>query len=76
MSSPTPNSARRGYRVHSTCSCATIIARVLYMEPTRSKREGRGDPSKGIEAVIARLEAGTFQAPSTAPDPTTKQGGK
>lgn len=40
------------------------------------EREGRGDASKGIEAVIKRLETGTFQAPETAPDPTTKQGGK
>ena len=28
------------------------------------EQQGRGDASKGIEAVIARLEAGTFQAPS------------
>lgn len=36
-------------------------------------REGRGDPGKGIEAVIKRLETGAFQAPA---DPVTKQGGK
>ena len=37
------------------------------------EQQGRGDPSKGIDAVIKRLEAGTFQAPA---DPVTKQGGK
>ena len=37
------------------------------------EQQGRGDASKGIEAVIKRLEAGTFQAPA---DPVTKQGGK
>ena len=33
--------------------------------------QGRGDASKGIDAVIARLEAGTFQAP-VAPATATK----
>jgi len=31
-------------------------------------QQGRGDASKGIEAVIKRLESGTFQAPATPSD--------
>ena len=38
------------------------------------EREGRGDPSKGIEAVIARLEAGTFQAPEHRARPDHQAG--
>jgi phospholipid transport system substrate-binding protein len=37
------------------------------------EQQGRGDAAKGIEAVIARLEAGTFQPPA---DPISKPGAK